>query len=91
MTQYYTHINRGVIDANRKHGTNNPPVSVRRGKNGKAKYGFSFVLPEGSRIVYSAHEPILKCGARLVIISDTEPQLIEETDDQDIFASTELS
>lgn len=30
--KYYTHVNRGVIDSNRKNGTNNPPIAVKRGK-----------------------------------------------------------
>ena len=32
---YYTHINRGVIDANRKNGRDDPPVTFRRGKRGR--------------------------------------------------------
>jgi hypothetical protein len=71
--KYYTHVNRGVIDSNRKHGTNEPAVSVRRGKTGKAWYAHEVELPAGSRMIYSAHKPLLQCGARLVIVSDSEP------------------
>lgn len=74
--KFYTHVNRGVIDSNRKHGTNNPPVSVRRGKSGRSSYAFEVELPAGSRMIYDPHEPVLKCGARLVIVSDTEPLVI---------------
>jgi hypothetical protein len=72
---YYTHINRGVIDANRKHGRNDPPICFRRGRNGKATYAHEVTLPAGSRILYSAHKPLLPCGARLVIVSNDPPQV----------------
>lgn len=72
---YYTHINRGVIDANRKHGRNDPPISFRRGKSGRATYAHELILPAGSRVIYSAHKPVLPCGARLVIVSDEAPQV----------------
>ena len=73
---YYTHINRGVIDANRKHGRNDPPVIFRQGKRGKATYAHEVELPAGSRVIYSADGTILPCGARLVIVSDDSPVVI---------------
>jgi hypothetical protein len=72
---YYTHINRGVIDANRKHGRDDPPICFRKGKRGKATYAHEVLLPPESRVVYSPHEPILPCGARLVIVSTEAPQV----------------
>lgn len=73
---YYTHVNRGKIDGNRKRGTNEPVVSVRRGKHGKAAYGNEIILPPGSRVIYSPHVPILPCGARLVIVSEEKPEIV---------------
>lgn len=35
---YYTHINRNIIDSNRKNGDNNPPVKFQQGKYGKPTY-----------------------------------------------------
>lgn len=70
---YYTHINRQTVDHNRKYGTNLPPISIRKGKRGKATYHHQVVLPAGSRLVYNPHTPILPCGARLVIVSEEEP------------------
>lgn len=72
---YYTHINRGVIDSNRKHGRNDPPVRTQKGKYGKAEYGHEAVLPAGSRIIYDHEGKILPCGARLVIVSDEKPEM----------------
>lgn len=76
MTQWFTHINRGVIDGNRKHGRFDPPITFRKGKRGKATYCMEVALPPDSRMVYSPHEPILPCGARLVVVSSTSPQVI---------------
>lgn len=72
---YYTHINRGVIDGNRKHGRDDPPIRVQRGKYGKSEYGRSATLPAGARIVYSNDGTLLPCGARLVIVSEEKPIL----------------
>jgi hypothetical protein len=73
---YYTHINRGVIDSNRKNGTKNPPVRYQKGKYGKPTYAMEVELPAGSRIVYDEKGTLLPCGARLVIMSDTEPKVL---------------
>jgi len=73
---YYTHVNRGVIDSNRKHGRDDPPVTFRKGRRGKATYAHEVELPSGSRMIYSAHKPLLPCGARLVVVSDMQPRVI---------------
>jgi len=73
---YYTHINRNVIDSNRKHGRNDPPVRFQKGKYGKPTYAHSVSLPAGSRVVYDHKGTILPCGARLVIISEEEPTIV---------------
>jgi hypothetical protein len=73
---FFTHINRGTIDSNRKHGTDDPAVRFQKGKYGKPVYAHEVELPAGSRVVYSAGEPLLPCGARLVITSPTQPQVI---------------
>ncbi len=75
--KYYTHVNRGVIDSNRKHGKNDPPIAIKRGKTGKSEYAFRVELPPNSEMIYSPHDPILACGARLVIVSDEAPRIVE--------------
>lgn len=75
---YYTHINRNVIDSNRKNGTDNPAVRFQKGKYGKPTYANEVVLHGGSRVVYRpSGDPILPCGARLVIISEEEPTVVK--------------
>ena len=73
---YYTHINRNVIDSNRKHEKNDPPVRFQNGKYGESVYCHEVELPEGSRVVYDHLGTLLPCGARLVIISETEPKVL---------------
>lgn len=72
---YYTHINRGVIDSNRKHGRNDPPVRFQKGKYGKSVYCHEVEFTNG-RVVYDHEGTLLPCGARLVIMSETEPKVI---------------
>jgi hypothetical protein len=76
VSEYYTHVNRNVIDSNRKNGRNDPPVRFQKGKYGKSIYCHEVRLPEGSRMVYDHEGTILPCGARLVIVSDVQPEVV---------------
>jgi len=76
MTDFFVNVNKHTIASNAKHGTENPPVRISRGKSGKGTYCNEVELPAGSRVIYSASEPLLKCGARLVIQCPTEPKII---------------
>lgn len=71
---YYIHVNRNKIDSNRKHGTNEPVIKFHKGKYGKATYAHKVKIKEGE-LVYSPHEPLLPCGARLVILTEIEPEI----------------
>lgn len=73
---YYTHVNRGQIDSNRIHGTDLPAITIKRGKHGKPTHAHEIEIPGPSRVIYSPHEPILPCGARMVIMSDVEPVVV---------------
>jgi hypothetical protein len=61
------HINRHAIDANRKRGGNNPPISIVRAGRTTRAYGVQ--LLGNVRIVYRPHKP-LRCGARLWVECD---------------------
>lgn len=74
MANWYVNINKHTIAANTKHGEQAPPIRVCKGKNGKGTYYSEVGLPPGSRLIYSPAEPLLKCGARLVIECPTEPE-----------------
>lgn len=82
---YYTHINRNVIDSNRKHGRNDPPVRFQKGKYGEPTYAHSISLPAGSRVVYDHRGTILPCGARLVILSQEAPIVLDKNNDEEPF------
>jgi hypothetical protein len=69
---WYVHINRGVIDGNRKHDRDEAPVAVRNGIYGKSVYGRSVLCTEPTRIRYD-RGGILPCGAKVVIETDDEP------------------
>jgi len=73
---WYTHINRNVIDSNRKHGKNEPPIKFQDGRYGKPVYCHSVRLPAGATLVYSSDGKLLPCGARLVIESDEAPVIV---------------
>lgn len=74
---YYTHINRNTINSNRANGTEMPAVRFQNGKYGVPTYAFEVEFPENSRVVYQpSGDPILPCGARLVIVSNTKPRVI---------------
>jgi hypothetical protein len=73
---YYIHVNRNVIDSNRKQHKNDPPVRFQRGISGRATYCHEVEIPGPSRVVYSGSVPLLPCGARLVIMSEVSPIVI---------------
>jgi hypothetical protein len=45
---------------------------VRIGKSGKPRYVRKLTIKGPSQLVYDPAKPILKCGARLVIITEAE-------------------
>lgn len=74
--KWYVNINKQTIARNAKHGTDDPPVRISRGKSDKQTYCNELELPAGSKIIYSPHSPLVKCGARLVIECPTEPVIV---------------
>lgn len=81
---YYTHINRGTIDSNRNRlkldpdAILEPAVRYQKGKYGKPVYGFEVEIDGPSKVIYSGvDDPILPCGARIVIVSEVEPRIVK--------------
>lgn len=61
------HVNQLVIRQNRKHGTNEPPLTIRKGRNGQnASRAHEVEILGPSKIIHSPDKP-LKCGARVWI------------------------
>lgn len=73
---FYVHVNQHKIRSNIKNEDKQPPIAVRRGKSGEVRYGNDVVIPGPSRLVYSPDAPVLSCGARLVLMSEGEPEIV---------------
>lgn len=70
-------MNRNTIASNAKHGTNLPAVRYQKGRYGKATYAHAVQIHGPSQVVYSPHEALLPCGARLVIVTEAEVSVVE--------------
>lgn len=64
MTIKRIHINQHIIRANRKNGTNDPPITVKEGKQNYRAHEVYLTGP--SLVKYSPHKP-MKCGATVWI------------------------
>lgn len=69
----YISINAHVIRRNAIHGTEDPPIRIARGKSDRApRYAREVAINGPSKLVYDAHNRIMKCGARLVLEADAD-------------------
>ena len=65
MAPIIIHINQHVIKKNRKTGERNPPIAVRKGRNGKSTYHNEYTDGKCT-VVYRPDAP-LPCGATVWI------------------------
>jgi len=74
----YIHVNQHKIRANKKHGTNEMVLSVKTGKYGRKNEYCNEVWIEGPcKVIYGGNDkPILPCGARVVIETESEVRCI---------------
>lgn len=72
---WFVHVNKNTIASNRKHGQCEPPIRFQNGKYGKPVYANRVRIKEGE-FIYSPHEPLLPCGARMVISTEYKPEII---------------
>ena len=69
----YIHVNQHKIRANKKYGTDDPVITIKEGR--KNTYCHSVEILGPSKVYYGRNEkPILPCGARVVI--ETESELV---------------
>ena len=72
----FIHVNQHKIRANKKHGTNEPVITVKQGR--KNTYCHSVGVLGPSVVRYGGNEkPILSCGARVVIETESEVRIGE--------------
>ena len=70
------HINMHKIRANKKHGKNEPVITVKTYKTNT--YGHEVEILGYSKVVYSPDKP-LSCGARVWIETDAEVKIDGQT------------
>ena len=74
MPKKYIHVNQHRIRANKKNGTNDPVITIKEGR--KNTYCNSVEILGASTIRYGGNDkPILSCGARVVIESESEVRI----------------
>jgi len=72
----YIHVNQHKIRANKKHGTNEPVITIKQGS--KNTYCHEVAINGPSRVLYGGNDkPVLACGARVVVKTDAEIEIIK--------------
>ena len=69
MTLKRIHVNMHKIKANKKHGTNDPVITIKTSKSNTYAHEVSILGP--SKVVYKPNKP-LSCGARVWIETTAE-------------------
>lgn len=66
----YVSINGKVIRKNAVTGSKDPPIRVARSQSDKKpRYAREIAIVGPSQLLYSPDEPIMRCGARLVLVA----------------------
>ena len=72
----YIHVNQHKIRANKKHGTDEPVITIKAGKTNT--YCHEVEVLGSSIIRYGGNDkPILSCGARVVIETEAEINILK--------------
>ena len=72
----YIHVNQHKIRANKKHGTDEPVITIKRGKSNTYCHEVSIKGPSVLR--YSGNgKPILSCGAIVVIETESDVEIVK--------------
>jgi hypothetical protein len=73
----YVSINGKTIRGNAIRGTDDPPIRIARSHSDKApRYAREISIPGPSRLVYSPSCPIMRCGARLVLETEHDVEIV---------------
>ena len=72
----YIHVNQHVIRANKKHGKNDPVITIKSGKSNTYCHEVEILGP--SKIIYGGNDkPLLNCGARVVIETESPVEVVK--------------
>ena len=71
----YIHVNQHVIRSNKKNNEDKPVITVKQGS--KNTYCHEVEVLGPSKIVYGGNDkPLLSCGARVVIETESEVEIL---------------
>jgi hypothetical protein len=69
----YVSINGHVIRRNAVLGKSDPPIRIAKSQSDThPEYASEITISGPSQLLYSPDEPIMKCGARLVLVAPAE-------------------
>jgi len=72
----YIHVNQHVIRSNKKNGTNEPVITIKQGK--KNTYCHEVEIKGPSTVIYGGNDkPLLSCGARVVIWTMADVEVVK--------------
>ena len=72
----YIHVNQHVIRSNKKHGKDDPVITIKQGN--KNTYCHEVQINGPSKMIYGGNDkPILSCGARVVIETESNIDIIK--------------
>jgi hypothetical protein len=76
MAKTYIHVNQHKIRSNKKNGTNEPVITIKRGT--KNTYCHEVKILGPSSVVYGGNDkPIIPCGARVVVLTESEVEVVK--------------
>lgn len=71
----YIHVNQHVIRANKKNGKDDPVITIKQGS--KNTYCHEVEIKGPSRVMYGGNDkPLLNCGARVVIETESDVEIV---------------
>ena len=71
----YIHVNQQVIRSNKKHGKDDPVITIKQGS--KNTYCHEVQINGPSKMIYGGNDkPILSCGARVVIETESDIDIL---------------
>lgn len=84
MKRSVIHVNRNVMDANRKHGRLDPPLTVKQGRTNRKGHEVILRDPvtgiELARLSHCPYHP-LDCGAKVYLSTELLVEVIPELQD----------
>lgn len=72
----YIHVNQHVIRSNKKNNESEAVITVKRGS--KNTYCKKVKILGPSEVIYSGNDkPLLPCGARVAVVTESEVEIVE--------------